>query len=201
MSNPTQPRKADISRRTSETSIQLSIDLDGEGKSSIETSVGFFDHMLTLLSRHSLLDLNVRADGDLDVDAHHTVEDVGLVLGQAIDQALGDKKGIQRYGHAIVPMDESLAQVAIDLSGRPALVYQAPFKGDLIGLFPAELVQEFFRALSNSARMNLHVTVPYGDNNHHISEAMFKALARALRMAISIDPRTSGTIPSTKGAL
>jgi imidazoleglycerol-phosphate dehydratase len=162
--------------------------------------VGFFDHMLDLLSRHSLIDLALNAQGDLEVDAHHTVEDVGIVIGQAIEKAVGDKRGIYRYGWAIVPMDESLAQVAIDLSGRPAIVFNVPFKPGAIGNFPTELVEEFFRALAINAKMNLHVTVPYGTNNHHIAEAIFKGVAKALRQATSLDPRNTD-VPSTKGKL
>lgn len=194
-------RTADISRQTKETRIRLSLNLDGSGKSSPKTGVGFFDHMLDLLARHSLIDLDVQAEGDLDVDSHHTVEDVGIVLGQAIERALGDKRGIHRYGWAIVPMDEALAQVALDLSGRPALVFNVPFRPGSIGTFPTELVEEFFKALANSARMNLHVTVPYGSNNHHIAEAAFKAVARALRQAVTGDPRAADVVPSTKGSL
>lgn len=166
----------------------------------MRTGVGFFDHMLDLLARHSLIDMNIEAQGDLQVDAHHTVEDVGIVMGQALEKALGNKKGICRYGWAIVPMDESLAQVAIDLSGRPAFVFNVKFTGNLIGSFPAELVEEFFKALAVNGKMNLHVNVPYGTNNHHISEAIFKATARALRQAVSMDPRNSD-VPSTKGSL
>jgi imidazoleglycerol-phosphate dehydratase len=193
-------RIADISRQTKETRVRVALDLDGTGKSSPQTGVGFFDHMLDLLARHSLIDLDISAQGDLQVDAHHTVEDVGIVLGQSIDKALGDKRGIQRYGWAIVPMDESLAQVAIDLSGRPAFVFRVDFKGEAIGAFPVELIEEFFKALAVNAKMNLHVFVPYGTNNHHISEAIFKATARALRLAVSHDPR-SNEVPSTKGSL
>jgi imidazoleglycerol-phosphate dehydratase len=193
-------RIAEISRQTAETRINLSLNLDGTGKSSIETGVGFFNHMLDLLSRHSLIDIDVHAEGDLDVDAHHTVEDVGIVLGQGIEKALGDKKGIHRYGWAIVPMDESLAQVALDLSGRPAFVFKADFPAGKIGTFDAELVAEFFKALANSAKMNLHISVPYGSNTHHIAEAIFKATAKALRQAVTIDPRNMG-VPSTKGTL
>jgi imidazoleglycerol-phosphate dehydratase len=193
-------RKAEISRATKETRVRVALDLDGTGKSSPQTGVGFFDHMLDLLARHSLIDLDISAQGDLQVDAHHTVEDVGIVLGQALEKALGDKRGIQRYGWAIIPMDESLAQVAIDLSGRPAFVFRVDFKGEAIGNFPVELIEEFFKALAVSAKMNLHVYVPYGGNNHHISEAIFKATARALRLAVSQDPR-SNEVPSTKGSL
>ena len=194
-------RTAQLSRDTKETKISLQLDLDGTGTSSIQTGVGFFDHMLDLLSRHSLVDLKVEAKGDLHVDAHHTVEDVGIVLGQALEKALGDKRGIYRYGWAVVPMDESLAQVAIDLSGRPAFVFQVPFKGSSIGTFPAELVEEFLKALATNGKMNLHVSVPYGSNNHHIAEAIFKATAKALRQAVSPDPRAAGQVPSTKGTL
>src|SRR5580704_2748817 len=193
-------RKADISRATKETRVRVALDLDGSGKSSPQTGVGFFDHMLDLLARHSLIDLNIQAGGDLQVDGHHTVEDVGIVLGQALDKALGDKRGIHRYGWAIVPMDESLAQVAIDLSGRPAFVFNVEFTGPLIGTFPVELVEEFFKSVATAGKMNLHVNVPYGTNNHHIAEAIFKATAKALRQAVSMDPRNAG-VPSTKGSL
>ena len=200
MANPTSNRTADITRQTKETKIELAINLDGRGQASVSTGVGFFDHMLDLLSRHSLVDLDVTADGDLQVDSHHTVEDVGIVLGQAIEKALGDKRGIHRYGWAIVPMDESLAQVAVDLSGRPAFVFHVTFTGPTIGDFQTELVEEFLKALSANARMNLHVSVPYGSNNHHIAEAIFKATAKALRQAVTRDPR-SDAVPSTKGSL
>jgi imidazoleglycerol-phosphate dehydratase len=195
------PRTAQISRSTNETKIELSLNLDGHGRASVRTGVGFFDHMLDLLSRHSLMDLTVAADGDLHVDQHHTVEDVGIVLGQAIEKALGDKRGIHRYGSATVPMDESLATVTVDLSGRAAFVFNVKFTGDTIGSFAVELVEEFLKALATSARMNLHVNVAYGTNNHHISEAVFKALARALRRAVEIDPRRADDVPSTKGSL
>ncbi|MGC4033193.1 MAG: imidazoleglycerol-phosphate dehydratase HisB [Tepidisphaeraceae bacterium] len=195
------PRTASITRNTNETKIKLSVDLDGRGTAKVRTGVGFFDHMLDLFAKHALIDLTVEADGDLQVDQHHTVEDVGLVLGQAIDTAVGDKRGIYRYGWANLPMDESLARVALDLSGRPAFVYSIPFNGALIGDFAAELVEEFFKALSNAARMNLHIDVPYGRNNHHMAEAVFKAFARSLRQALTIDPRAADAIPSTKGTL
>jgi len=197
---PGSGRAAQISRKTKETDIRLSLNLDGSGKCAVRTGVGFFDHMLDLLARHSLIDLAVEAKGDLDVDAHHTVEDVGIVLGQAIEKALGDKRGIYRYGWAIVPMDESLAQVAIDLSGRPAFVFNVKFPRSTIGDFPVELVDEFFKSVATSGKMNLHIAVPYGTNNHHISEAIFKATAKALRQAVSHDPRNSD-VPSTKGSL
>ena len=193
-------RKAEISRQTKETQIRLALNLDGSGKSAARTGVGFFDHMLDLLARHSLIDLTVHAEGDLQVDAHHTVEDVGIVIGQAIEKAIGDKRGIYRYGWATVPMDESLASVAVDLSGRPAFVFNVSFTGPLIGNFPVELVEEFFKSVATNAKMNLHVNVPYGTNNHHIAEAIFKATAKALRQAASPDPRNHD-VPSTKGAL
>ena len=194
-------RTADLSRNTKETKIRLTLNLDGSGKCDAKTGVGFFDHMLDLLARHALMDLTVEAKGDLEVDAHHTVEDVGIVIGQAIEKTVGDKRGIYRYGWAIVPMDESLAQVAIDLSGRPAFVFNAPFRGATIGQFPAELVEEFFKSVATNAKCNLHVNVPYGTNNHHIAEAIFKATAKALRQAVSTDPRAGDQIPSTKGSL
>jgi len=195
------PRVAELSRQTKETKIRALINLDGTGKTAARTGVGFFDHMLDLLGRHSLIDIAVDAEGDLDVDAHHTVEDVGIVLGQLLERALGDKRGIFRYGWAIVPMDESLAQVAVDLSGRPAFVFNAKFSGSSVGQFPVELIEEFLKALATSARMNLHVAVPYGTNNHHIAEAIFKSLAKALRQAVSHDPRNADAVPSTKGSL
>jgi imidazoleglycerol-phosphate dehydratase len=194
------PRQATITRKTKETDIALSLELDGAGKSSPSTGVGFFDHMLDLLTRHALIDLDVKAKGDLDVDAHHTVEDVGICIGQALEKALGDKAGIHRYGWASVPMDEALANVSLDLSGRPAFVFNVSFTGPLIGSFPVELVEEFFKSIANVGKMNLHINVPYGTNNHHIAEAIFKSFARALRIAISIDPRQKG-VPSTKGSL
>jgi imidazoleglycerol-phosphate dehydratase len=200
MGKQSSQRTAQITRQTGETRVQLSLNLDGSGQASAESGVGFFDHMIELLSRHSLIDLEISAEGDLEVDAHHTVEDVGIVLGQALEKALGDKRGIQRYGWALVPMDETLAQVAVDLSGRPAFVYKARFTRDTIGTFDVELIEEFLRALANNAKMNLHVLVPYGSNNHHIAEAIFKALAKALRMAVAPDPR-SDAVPSTKGSL
>ncbi len=200
MASTSPNRTAEISRDTKETKIKLSLDLDGTGKADASTGVGFFDHMLDLLARHSLIDLTVKAEGDLNVDAHHTVEDVGIVLGQAIEKTIGDKRGIYRYGWAIVPMDESLAQVAVDLSGRAALVFNVQFKGSLIGQFPVELVEEFWKSVAQNAKMNLHISVPYGTNNHHIAEAIFKAAAKALRQAASLDPRND-QVPSTKGAL
>jgi imidazoleglycerol-phosphate dehydratase len=193
-------RTAELSRKTRETAVQVSLNLDATGKSSIKTGVGFLDHMLDLLARHSLIDLTIHAQGDLHVDAHHTVEDVGIVLGQCLEKAIADKRGIHRYGWAIVPMDESLAQVAIDLSGRPAFVFKVDFPGETIGEFPVELIAEFCKSLATNAKMNLHVLVPYGSNNHHIAEAIFKALAKSLRQAVSFDPRNTD-VPSTKGSL
>ena len=199
-SNSPAHRTAAISRKTRETDIRLALDLDGGGKAAVRTGVGFFDHMLDLLARHALLDLSVHAEGDLNVDNHHTVEDVGICLGQAIEKAVGDKRGIYRHGWAAVPMDESLAQVALDLSGRPVFVFNVKFPGETIGTFPVELVDEFWKSVATNARMNLHVTVPYGNNNHHIAEAIFKATAKALRQAVSHDPRNTD-VPSTKGSL
>ena len=193
-------RTAEISRQTKETSIRLAINLDGTGRCIAQSGVGFFDHMLDLLARHSLIELSLEAQGDLQVDAHHTVEDIGIVLGQALEKALGDKRGIYRYGWAIVPMDETLAQVALDLSGRPAFIFNVQFTGSTIGAFPVELVEEFFKSVAINGRLNLHVNVPYGTNNHHISEAIFKATAKALRQAITLDPRNND-VPSTKGLL
>jgi imidazoleglycerol-phosphate dehydratase len=193
-------RTAEISRQTKETKVKLCVNLDGAGKTTAETGVGFFDHMLDLLGRHSLIDLSAYAEGDLQVDAHHTVEDVGIVLGQALDKALGDKRGIHRYGWAIVPMDETLAQVAIDLSGRSAFVYNAKYAGGMIGNFPVELVEEFFKAVATNGKLNLHINVAYGTNNHHIAESIFKATAKALRQAVTLDPRNPD-VPSTKGSL
>ncbi len=193
-------RRATVTRKTRETDIELSLNLDGAGRSDIATGVGFFDHMLTHLSRHSLMDLTVKASGDLQVDDHHTVEDVSLALGAALQQTLGDKKGIYRYGWATVPMEETLATVALDLSGRPAFVFHVNFPSRQIGTFDVELVSESLRSLANAAHMNLHVQVPYGDNSHHVAEGIFKALGKALRQAISHDARETG-VPSTKGVL
>ena len=192
-------RAADRERSTAETKIRLSLDLDG-GEASASTGVGFLDHMLDLLARHGRLGLKVEADGDLETGAHHTVEDVGIVLGQALDEALGDRAGIRRYGSAVVPMDESLAECAIDISGRPLCVFDADLPATSIAGFDTELTEEFFRAVANSAKLTLHVSVRYGTNAHHMIEASFKAFARALRMAVSIDPEESG-VPSTKGTL
>lgn len=198
--NPAQPRTATISRKTAETDITLALNLDGSGRSRIETGVGFFDHMLTLLARHACIDLEITARGDLHVDQHHTVEDVGICLGQAIQQALGGKAGIRRYGHMTLPMEETLVTTAVDLSGRFYLVFQATFPTAKIGEFDSELVQDFWQSVAANALCNLHVVVHYGRNSHHISEGIFKSAARALRMAVELDPRMTG-VPSTKGTL
>jgi imidazoleglycerol-phosphate dehydratase len=193
-------RTSERRRETAETQIRLSLDLDGGGESSAQTGVGFLDHMLDLLARHGNFTLWVKAEGDLETGAHHTVEDVGIVLGHALDEALGDRAGIRRYGSALVPMDESLAECAIDISGRPLCVFQADLPPTSIAGFDTELAEEFFRAVANSAKLTLHVRVRYGTNAHHMIEACFKAFARALRVAVSIDPEESG-VPSTKGTL
>jgi imidazoleglycerol-phosphate dehydratase len=195
------PRTAKIDRKTAETEIRLELNLDGTGKSQIATGVGFFDHMLTLLARHAAIDLTVDAKGDLHVDQHHTVEDVGICLGQAIKQALGDKVGIRRYGHFTLPMEETLVTTAIDLSGRYYLVFQAAMPAAKIGEFDSELVEDFWQAVAANALCNLHIVLHHGRNTHHISEAIFKATARALRMAVETDGRLSGVVPSTKGTL
>lgn len=194
------PRVSQITRNTKETQIELRLDLDGQGVSRIQTGVGFFDHMLTLFAHHSRVDLTIEANGDLVIDAHHTVEDVGIALGLAIKEALGDKSGIRRYGHFTLPMEETLCTTALDLSGRPYLVFQAEMKSQQLGNFETELVEDFWQAIANNAGMNLHILVPYGRNTHHVCEAIFKATARALRMAVENDPRAPG-IPSTKGTL
>lgn len=193
-------RSARIHRETTETQITLALDLDGAGKATLATGVGFFDHMLTLLARHSLIDLTVEAHGDLHVDAHHTVEDVGICFGKALTQALGDKAGIRRYGSATLPMDETLVTAAVDLSGRPFCVWQAELPPELLGAFSAPLAEEFWRAVSSAAACNLHVLLHHGRNSHHIIEGIFKACARALRQAVELDPRSPG-VPSTKGVL
>ncbi len=189
-----------VSRQTGETRIELTLNLDGSGKSTIATGVGFFDHMLTLLARHSLIDLTVQATGDLHVDAHHTVEDVGICFGKALAHALGGKAGIRRYGSATVPMDETLATAAVDLCGRPFLVWKADVPLETLGTFSSTLAEEFWRAVSSSGALALHVVVHHGRNTHHIIEAIFKATARALREAVEMDPRSPG-VPSTKGVL
>jgi imidazoleglycerol-phosphate dehydratase len=193
-------RFAEIKRKTGETDIVLSIELDGKGNTEIETGVGFFDHMLNLFSKHGLFNTNIKAIGDLHVDSHHTIEDVGIALGQAIKEALGDKKSIKRYGTMFLPMDESLAMVSIDLSGRPYLVFDAKFTQDSVGSMDTELVEEFFRAVAFNAGMNLHIKVLYGSNNHHMIEAIFKAFGRALDEATRLDERIEGVM-STKGSL
>ncbi len=194
-------RAATIKRKTSETGVEVSVDLDGTGKADVKTGVGFFDHMLDLLARHSRIDLTVRADGDLHVDFHHTTEDVGIALGQAVRKALGDMAGITRYASLYMPMDETLTRVALDVSGRPVLVFKAAFPSQKIGEFDTELVREWFQAFAMNAGVTLHVETLYGDNSHHIAESCFKGLARALRVALAIDPRNAGEIPSTKGQL
>jgi imidazoleglycerol-phosphate dehydratase len=194
-------RRAEVDRTTKETAVRVRLDLDGVGATKVGTGVGFFDHMLEQLGRHAGIDLEVDARGDLDVDAHHTVEDVGIALGAAIAEALGDKGGIRRYGWAAVPMEEALVLVALDLSGRPLLAFDAPVPGDRIGAYDPELTEEFFMALTRSAGMTLHVRLLSGRNSHHIVEGVFKAVARALRGAVELDPRAGGQIPSTKGVL
>jgi len=193
-------RISKVKRVTTETQIELELNLDGTGLYEIETGVGFLDHMLSHITKHGRFNLNLHARGDLHIDAHHTVEDIAICLGQAIDEALADKKGITRFGSATAPMEDSLAQVAVDLCGRPFCVYQVTYRTDKIGDFDVELIEEFMRALSNNARMNLHINVPYGTNAHHTAEAIFKALGRALAQAVRIDPQ-SQDIPSTKGTL
>ena len=194
------PRTANVTRKTAETDIVLSIDLDGTGKADIQTGLGFFDHMLTLLAGHSLIDLNVRCQGDLHVDGHHTVEDVGRALGTAVKDCLGDRRGIRRYGHAIIPMDESLATVAVDLGGRAATVFAVEFPVATIGTFDAQLVEVFWESFAATAGASFHAILHHGRNGHHIAEAVFKAAARAIRMAVEADPRQRG-VPSTKGTL
>ncbi len=193
-------RTAEIRRQTGETKIELTLNLDGSGRSSTQTGVGFFDHMLTLLARHSLIDLDVQATGDLHVDPHHTVEDVGICLGKALAQALGEKTGIRRYGSATLPMDEALVTAAVDLSGRPLCVWQAEVPLETLGSFNSQLAEEFWRAVSSSGALTLHIVLHHGRNTHHIIEAIFKAIARALREAVEPDARMQG-VPSTKGSL
>ena len=194
-------RKAEIKRKTKETDIAVEVSLDGSGRSSVETGIGFLDHMLDLLARHARLDIVVKAKGDLHVDHHHTTEDVGIALGQAVKRALGEMKGIVRYADVHVPMDEALTRVAIDISGRPFLVFKPKFGRDKVGSFDTELVQEWFQAFAMNAGLTLHVETLYGSNDHHIAESCFKGLARALRAAIAIDPRAADEVPSTKGML
>ena len=194
-------RTAEVERKTAETHITVKVNLDGNGQSSLHTGIGFFDHMLDQIARHAMLDLDVRAVGDLHVDGHHTVEDVGIALGQAVHQAVGDKKGIRRYGHAYVPLDEALSRVVVDFSGRPGLVMNLPFKSGMIGTFDSQLTHEFFQGFVNHAFVTLHIDNLRGENAHHQAETVFKAFARALRSALEPDPRSAGTIPSTKGML
>jgi imidazoleglycerol-phosphate dehydratase len=194
-------RKGQVARKTKETDIAVEVLIDGTGRSDIATGIGFLDHMLDLLARHSRMDLTVRAKGDLHIDDHHTTEDVGIALGQAVKQALGDMKGITRYADVHLPMDETLTRVAIDVSGRPLLVFRVKFGRDKIGTFDTELVNEWFQAFAMNAGITLHVETLYGSNDHHISESCFKGLARTLRAAFAIDPKAAGEIPSTKGSL
>jgi imidazoleglycerol-phosphate dehydratase len=194
-------RKAAVRRATKETDVEVSIDLDGAGASAVATGIGFLDHMLDLLARHSRIDIAVEAKGDLHIDHHHTTEDVGIALGQAVKQALGEMKGITRYADVHMPMDEALTRVALDISGRPFLVFRVEFGRDKVGSFDTELVQEWFQAFAMNAGVTLHVETLYGTNDHHIAESCFKGLARALRVAAAIDPRAAGEVPSTKGKL
>ena len=194
-------RTADVSRQTAETRIRVQLNLDGTGQCKVNTGIGFFDHMLDQIARHGLIDLDIQADGDLHIDGHHTVEDVGITLGQAVAQAVADKKGLRRYGHAYVPLDEALSRVVVDFSGRPGLVMHVPFKSGMIGTFDSQLAFEFFQGFVNHAFVTLHIDNLRGENAHHQAETVFKAFARALRAALEIDPRAAGTIPSTKGSL
>ena len=194
-------RTAEVSRKTAETNITVKLNLDGTGQSKLSTGIGFFDHMLDQIARHGLIDLDIEAQGDLHIDGHHTVEDVGITLGQAVAKAVGDKKGIRRYGHAYVPLDEALSRVVIDFSGRPGLVMHVPFKSGMIGAFDSQLAYEFFQGFVNHANVTLHIDNLRGENAHHQAETVFKAFARALRAALELDPRSTGTIPSTKGSL
>ena len=194
-------RTASVERNTAETRISVAINLDGSGSAALASGVPFLDHMLDQIARHGLIDLQVKADGDLHIDAHHTVEDIGITLGQALAKAVGDKKGLRRYGHAYVPLDEALSRVVVDLSGRPGLEFHVPFKRPLIGEFDVDLVHEFFQGLVNHAQLTLHIDTLRGDNAHHQCETVFKAFGRALRMAVEVDPRSSGMVPSTKGSL
>lgn len=195
------PRTAEVIRNTNETKIRVAINLDGTGQQKLDTGVPFLDHMLDQIARHGLIDLDIKADGDLHIDAHHTVEDVGITLGQAVAKAIGDKKGIRRYGHAYVPLDEALSRVVIDFSGRPGLEFHVPFTRAMIGGFDVDLTHEFFQGFVNHALMTLHIDNLRGENAHHQCETVFKAFGRALRMAAERDPRAEGTIPSTKGSL
>ena len=197
----TPDRIAEVTRNTAETRVRVKVNLDGTGQARLSTGIGFFDHMLDQIARHGLIDLDIEADGDLHIDGHHTVEDVGITLGQAFHQAVGDKKGIRRYGHAYVPLDEALSRVVIDFSGRPGLVMDVPFKSGMIGSFDTQLTHEFFQGFVNHALVTLHIDNLKGENAHHQAETVFKAFARALRAALERDPRAAGMIPSTKGSL
>ena len=201
LAETSQGRVATVERRTKETSVFVSLDLDGTGEYDVDTGIGFFDHMLEQLSRHSLIDLKVRTEGDLHIDFHHTTEDTGIMVGEAVRKALGDFKGIRRYASALIPMDETLTRVAIDVSGRPYLIWKVNFSRDKLGEMDTELFKEFFQAFAQAAGVTLHVENIYGENNHHIVESCFKALARALRDAIEYDPRTMDRVPSTKGII
>lgn len=201
MSKPSGARTASVARDTQETKITVAVNLDGTGVAEFDTGLPFFEHMLTQIARHGLIDMTIKADGDLEVDAHHTVEDVGIVLGQAVAQAVGDKAGISRYGHAYVPLDEALSRVVVDFSGRPGLVYQVEYVRDRIGNFDVDLLREFFQGFVNHAQLTLHAANLYGDNAHHQAETLFKAFGRALRAALTPDARMAGQIPSTKGSL
>jgi imidazoleglycerol-phosphate dehydratase len=194
-------RKAEVSRHTAETQIRVALNLDGTGVAQLSTGIGFFDHMLDQIARHGLIDLTIEAKGDLHIDGHHTVEDVGITLGQAMAKAVGDKRGLRRYGHAYVPLDEALSRVVVDFSGRPGLEMHVPFKSGMIGALDTQLVYEFFQGFVNHAGVTLHIDNLRGDNAHHQCETVFKAFARALRLAVEIDPRAAGVIPSTKGSL
>ena len=195
------PRTADVSRETRETRIRVKVNLDGTGQSNLSTGIGFFDHMLDQIARHGLIDLDIQAEGDLHIDGHHTVEDVGITLGQAVAQAVGDKKGIMRYGHAYVPLDEALSRVVVDFSGRPGLEMHVPFKSGMVGAFDTQLTYEFFQGFVNHAFVSLHIDNLRGENAHHQAETVFKAFGRALRAALQIDPRAADQIASTKGSL
>ena len=197
----TTERKADVTRNTAETQIRVSLNLDGTGVGELTTGIGFFDHMLDQIARHGLIDLQIEAKGDLHIDGHHTVEDVGITFGQAVAKAIGDKKGLRRYGHAYVPLDEALSRVVIDFSGRPGLHMRVDFKAGMIGTLDSQLVYEFFQGFANHAGVTLHIDNLHGDNAHHQCETIFKAFARALRVALEIDPRAADVIPSTKGSL
>lgn len=194
-------RSAEVERNTLETQVRVRLNLDGQGEARLQSGVPFLDHMLDQIARHGMMDLQVQAHGDLEIDAHHTVEDVGITLGMAFDRAVADKKGIRRYGHAYVPLDEALSRVVVDFSGRPGVFYEVAFPRDRIGDFDVDLLLEFFRGFANHGRMTLHIDALKGTNAHHIAETVFKAFGRALRMATEIDPRAAGSIPSTKGSL